>query len=51
VRHIGGQQRARFGAGSRAQMMFKFIHGDLSRVRVTEHHHAQRIANEDQGDF
>ena len=48
IGQIGREQGAGFGAGSRAHVVFHLRHGHVGRVRVTQHHHAQGIAHQDQ---
>ena len=50
VRQIGGQERARFGPGRRADVMLHLRQRNARGVRITQHHHAQGIAHQDQRD-
>ncbi len=48
VGQIGAEQSTRFGPGGGAHVMFHLRHGDMRRVRIAEHDHAQRIADQHQ---
>ena len=45
-RQIAAEQRIRFRARGGADVMLHFRHRDMRRVRITEHDHAERIADE-----
>ena len=48
IRQVRGQQGARLGPGGGADVMLHLGHGDMRRVRIAQHHHAQRIADQNQ---
>ncbi len=48
IRQVRAKQCARSGAGGGADVMFHLSHRHMRRVRITEHDHAQRIADEDE---
>ena len=45
-RQIRAEQRIRFRARGGADVMLHFRHRHMSRVGITEHDHAERIADE-----
>ena len=48
--HVGDQEGLGLGAGGGANVMFHFGQGDVRGVGVAENDHAERIADQDQGD-
>src|ERR1051325_3970294 len=47
---VRGQQSVRFGASGGPHVVFHVSHGDMGRIGIAEHDHAQRVPHQDQRD-